>query len=430
MKSIAPKHHENVAADFYSLVSERHLPIDMILNTIVLSQGALWKHRMIRDSPSSHHHKSELPPVPQGTATLIEWAILDHLLDLHLVLLEVGKEELKEPPSTDANGDLAQRITAIFRRTLPALRIASKWLRANFKYLEQDTEFIAFQEKQNNKGLTAKTDPKKISRYSIKSVNFWKAYAAFMLALSQAFPSQKLPPFDAPLEEDIEMRGFLPLRKLLGEERNPEDKKISDGKEPTREQVHPNVEQLMRITDLLDDAKFLVDMEVSPQSPSFFFHSNNYFLQNSPLSLFNNHIVFKLGIVEDSLPLHAEKPQQTDIEPSGSHQLLADVRDTNLIPHPKFDLDEDDMTDAMSRTEDDPVRDAFLHLDAPDEQDDEVVYMRCVGIVFWLLYSLIPALDRLLFPLYSTQLLRRHYAVPVTTLPVRRSFSNQARFPT
>lgn len=154
-------------------------------------------------------------------------------------------------------------------------------------------------------------------------------------------------------------------------------------------------------------------------------------MQNSPLSLINNHIVFNRGIVEDAFSLNTEKSQRADAEPSASHQLLADVRDTTLTLQPKFDLDEDDMTDATSRTEDDPVRDAFLHLDAPDvpdEQDDEIVYMRCVGIIFWLLYSVIPAIGHLLFPLHSTRLIlhpSRHYAVPVTTLLVRRSFSNQ-----
>jgi protein SMG7 len=61
--------------------------------------------------------------------------MIDHLLDLHGALLEVGEDELRDLPPIDSIDDLAQRITATFRRTLPALRIASKWLRANFKYV-------------------------------------------------------------------------------------------------------------------------------------------------------------------------------------------------------------------------------------------------------------------------------------------------------
>jgi protein SMG7 len=265
MNSISPKHSEKVFSDFYFLVSERHLPIDMISSSIVLSQGALWKHRMIRDSAATHHHtRDDSSPVPAGTPTVIEWAILDHLLDLHCALLEVGKDELKDLPPMDGVDDLAQRITATFRRTLPALRIASKWLRANFKYVVQDQEYASFQQTEKGKGSeSSKKTANKISDHSTKTLQFWKTYAQFSLALSLAFPANELPSFSAPLEEDIEMRGFSPLRNLMGESKISSEK-LSDGVDQPREQVHPNVEQLMRIADLLDDAQALVAMEVCP----------------------------------------------------------------------------------------------------------------------------------------------------------------------
>lgn len=261
MKTIAPLHNEKVANEFYALVSERHLPIDLISSVVVLSQGALWKHRMIRDPPSTNHRRSESTIVPPGTSTIIEWGLLDHLLDLHLALLEVGKDELKDPPPMDGVDDLAQRISATFRRTLPALRTASKWLRANMKYMVQDQEFNAYQVSEKAKGVdVSKKSTQKISGYSAKTLQFWKTYAQFMLALSQAFPASKLPTFNAPLEEDIEMRGFLPLRKLMGEVKRSEN--VSADGLHAIEQVHPNVEQLMRISDLLDDGKALAKMEV------------------------------------------------------------------------------------------------------------------------------------------------------------------------
>ena len=262
MNSISPKHSEKVFSDFYSLVSDRHLPIDMISSSIVLSQGALWKHRMIRDNAATHHARDDSSPVPAGTPTIIEWAILDHLLDLHCALLEVGKDELKDLPPMDGIDDLAQRITATFRRTLPALRIASKWLRANFKYVIQDQEFASFQKTEKGKGSESnKKIANKISGHSTKTLQFWKTYAQFLLALSLAFPSNELPSLSAPLEEDIEMRGFSPLRNLMGESKISSEK-LSDEVGQSREQVHPNVEQLMRIADLLDDAQALVAMEV------------------------------------------------------------------------------------------------------------------------------------------------------------------------
>ncbi|KAF8960934.1 hypothetical protein BDZ97DRAFT_1760391 [Flammula alnicola] len=367
MKSISPKHNEKVANEFYALVSERHLPIDMISNTIVLSQGALWKHRMIRDTSSTSHSRNHQPTVvPPGTSTIIEWAMLDHLMDLHFALLEVGKDELKDPPTMDDLDDLAQRISATFRRTLPALRIASKWLRANFKYVVQDQEFIAFQAKEEARGLKVeKKSPNKISGYSAKTLRFWQAYARFILALSQAFPVTKLPVLSAPLEEDIEMRGFLPLRKLMGEV-----KKSDNGEKPAngvsaREQVHPNVEQLMRISDLLEDAKALAKME------------------NSPLLLINNHIMFNLDVVEDVRPpSHTEMTTVAEDAnvPIDQQELLATIRDTSLGLHPRRNPDDDDMTEFTSRTDDDPVGDAFKFLNTSedvvdeDQQDDEIVW--------------------------------------------------------
>ena len=264
MNSISPKHSEKVYNDFYSLVSDRHLPIDMITSSIVLSQGALWKHRMIRDNAVTHTRDDSSPAVPAGTPTVVEWAILDHLLDLHCALLEVGKDELKDIPPMDGIDDLAQRITATFRRTLPALRIASKWLRANFKYVVQDQEFASFQKTEKGKDPESsnKKSTNKISGHSTKTLQFWKTYAQFSLALSLAFPANELPSLSAPLEEDIEMRGFSPLRNLMGESKTSSEKLSADGVGQSREQVHPNVEQLMRIADLLDDAQALVAMEV------------------------------------------------------------------------------------------------------------------------------------------------------------------------
>ncbi|KAF9484119.1 hypothetical protein BDN70DRAFT_850450 [Pholiota conissans] len=359
MKAVAPKHNEKVAHEFYELVAERHLPIDMISNIIILSQGALWKHRMIRDTSASrnNHH---VPP-PPGTSILIEWGLLSHIMDLHLDLLEVGKDELKDPPTMDDIDDLAQRISATFRRTLPALRIASKWLRANYKYVLQDHEFAAFQTSESAKGVELqKKALDKISGYSVKTIQFWKTYAQFILALSQAFPAAKLPAFDRPLEEDIEMRGFLPLRKLMGEIKKGENGDKSLNGNQQREQVHPNVEQLMRIADLLDDAKTLTQME------------------NSPLLLINNHVIFNPESVEDVRPpTHPElnQPKEDAIVTIGEQNLLDTIRDNSLDSHPRRDLDVDAMSEATNHTADEVLREAFDFLNASEgESEDEIVW--------------------------------------------------------
>jgi len=65
--------------------------------------------------------------------------------------------------------------------------------------------------------------------------------------------------------------------------------------------------------------------------------------------------------------------------PIRQQQLLAKIRDNSLDLHPKCDPDADDMTELTSRTDDDPVRDAFKFLNTPDEivdddEEDQIVW--------------------------------------------------------
>jgi hypothetical protein len=248
------RRHQRAASDeFFGLVSERCLPIDMISQAIVLSQGALWKHRMFRDPPNLEPNPYTAPP--EQRSAIIEWRILGHLFDLHQVLLDVGLHELKVPLAIDApKDDLAQRITATFRRTLPALRIASKWLKANIKYLTRDPELIAYQASESIEG----TNHSGSRNYTKR---FWKRFAEFLTALSRAFPEEKLPSLTEPLEEDIEMRGFAPLKDLMGEVKSVESD-TPPAPPGQAQDVHPNAWQLMRISDLLQDARELADNKV------------------------------------------------------------------------------------------------------------------------------------------------------------------------
>lgn len=253
MKSVAPELSKKIFQQFHSLLHDKHLPIDTIYNIIVLSEAGLWKYRMFRDtgSPNAQSRDNEQTPPPE-TATIVEWRILEHLLDMHRCILEVGKDELQDPLASEGSSDdLAPRISATFRRTLPALRIASKWLVANFSYVIQDKEFLAFQAKEKARSIDIKKeDGNKISKHSRKTIEFWKTYSQFILLLSQRFPSDKLSRPSILLEEDVELRGFLPLKNLIGEDSE------------ARNMVHPNEEQLMRIADMLEDARAIAEMEV------------------------------------------------------------------------------------------------------------------------------------------------------------------------
>jgi protein SMG7 len=327
MDHTSPMHAQRLREDFASLVSERHLTIDLISKTVVLSQGALWKHRMIRDPGASRKAEKSPPPVSAGPA--IELRIFTHLLSLHQALLEVGIVELAEAPPEEC--DLAQRITAVFRRTLPALRIASKWLRSNFSYvmlhLEQESA-------SDSNSLVQRAGGAEV-------LVFWETFARFSSALMRAFPTERLPLVGLTLEEDVDMRGFLPLKKMMGEGG------ASDLGPASRPQVHPNEEQLMRIADLLNDAKALVE------------------IQNCPIALYHRAFVVK-GVEQPPAVNFAQH-----LVPSRA-PLISDLRD----------LEEDAMSEMTSRTDEDPVRAAFAEVvdgswsAEDDDEDDEIVYPR------------------------------------------------------
>lgn len=252
MDSIGAKLVQLVHHDFNMLVSGRKLSEDTITQIIVLSEGAFYKHRMIRP-------KTDRQP-PDNTPILLDWHIIQHIYDLHSTLLSVGIAELAVPPPSDVdvgNDDkLALKITATFRRTLPGLRIAGKWLRANNGTLMKDPEYIAIFEEKGGGVKVSKEHPDKISKCSVKTIEFWSRYVDFICALMEAFPKSNLPVLTSPLDEDIDMRGFLPLKKLIGT-RN------ATGGQTISEKPHPNAEHLMRIHDLLDDARILAELPVS-----------------------------------------------------------------------------------------------------------------------------------------------------------------------
>lgn len=286
---------EKVAVEYEKLVTELVIPADIISKVIILSQGALWKHRMIRQPSERVKLRSPLQ---------VETRIVSHLLALHRALLGIAAVEVKEKPEEDApKGDLAQRITAKFRRMLPALRMSGKWVRGNLRYLSQarrpgepppsapapppqsqSTEAATGGESvRSPKGkgrdggrreAKPPRPPHSVEIYLLPS--FWKAYVGFVNALTETFPVDDLPKLVAPLEEDVDVLGFLPLKKFMmgdvksvGASRPESPKENGNGKgkkgaaNVARDQVHPNVEQLMRIWDMHGDAKAVSEDDVS-----------------------------------------------------------------------------------------------------------------------------------------------------------------------
>ncbi|KAH7882894.1 hypothetical protein F5I97DRAFT_1900415 [Phlebopus sp. FC_14] len=341
-------HADNVAKDFMGLVSERILPIDTVSRVVVLSQGALWKHRMIRDaSPPSTRKSGEITD-----PALIESLILAHVIAVHSVLLDVGATELAVPPEDAAEDDLAQRITAPFRRTLPALRIASKWLVANVRYV-----LHAVQAADDQRQDSAEKRGQLVRQMCL----FWSKFAEFYSALSRLFPVDRLPTLMAPLDEDIDLKGFLPLRNLLVNGGTSTSINTEVGAHEKShgtplqgcENVHPNEEQLMRISDLLKDARGLAERE------------------DFPICLQGDIFVF-----DHNQRCKVPSEQIINSEELIADQILPQISADRLSQH-VTDQDDDAMTDT-GRTDDDPVGDAFRQAldergDSEDDEDGEVI---------------------------------------------------------
>lgn len=234
-----PGHAASVITAFSALVSERVLPTDIIWKTLVLALGALWRCRVLRDPNAKRDAR-------RGLA--IEAHILEHILRIMQTLYQIGGVQLADAssfPEPSVNGtplvpgevqtDLAQSITAVFRRSLPALRIGSKWLNTHLSY---------FAEAPSRLGSETGVDI--VALLS----DFWASYSAFSTLLGKIFPINNLPKMVLPLEEDVDVCGFTPLKQAMF---NPSTSTVN-GLEPGQSQVHPNEEQLMRIADLLQDA--------------------------------------------------------------------------------------------------------------------------------------------------------------------------------
>ncbi|KAF5348029.1 hypothetical protein D9758_010051 [Tetrapyrgos nigripes] len=370
---------DKLFADFYALIAERHLTEELIVQIIVVAQGALWTHRMLRQT-SGHRGKSNGEQVISSPAShtlsskVIESRIFTHLLSLYRALLEVGIEALRDPPPIDAgNGedsDLAQKIAVELRRILPALRIASKWLRANFLYCMSDPELAGTD--SGSDGTDEKSTPPSISPASACTIEFWKQYAEFLRALSRTFPMNHLPTSVFPLKEDIEMRGFLPLKATLDERFADSGNGASETDDAPHEEseVHPNVVQLMRIKDLLSDGAAIVGLE------------------NSPLALYGNQFVLK-GVEAEVHPIpmdshtvngsnghtrvHSSSRSKTSKSSKKGEQRLQSPSFSRSDPVAAPTIVEDeDIIAITSKNDDDVVREAFEHLDHSDEEDEIV----------------------------------------------------------
>ncbi|KAG8772509.1 hypothetical protein FRC15_002680 [Serendipita sp. 397] len=244
-------HTEHTLSRFNKLLAERVLPIGLIVKVYVAALGA---HRTIsvlaRKSTSTDGGKRN-----KAHAQKMEGLVLLHIMELHLCLVNLATEQLTLDAITTSTSDTpsgvglpppplpppAERITAVLRRVLQTLRVASKWLLGNQDYLYR----AANPDKSPPPGLTRTLG------------EFWPAYARFATRLSTMFPKDDVRDIQkVTLDEDVELAGFAPLKKLL---KAPE--KLPVG---IANQAHPNEEYLLRIRDVLKDLYALVKSQMNP----------------------------------------------------------------------------------------------------------------------------------------------------------------------
>lgn len=297
---------------FHDLIAGLLLQSEVITKIIILGLGALWKHRMLR-SPGAKRRPRSNPRV--------EAQISGHLLAIFRSLLEVGLQELADDPAGDTD-DIAQKISATLRRMLPALRMINKWLRTNHRFYASD------EKKQPVEGVA----------------EFWKVYTRFFTTLGQKFPIEQLTRLETPLDEDLDIRGFLPLTKLMVTD--------NSGEGVDRAQVHPNEEQLMRIWDLLGDAKTLAQTKV----------------RSFPRCFWNNHLMFD----KDTPITYDDRIFSVKGQENSAPPVPIPVLPRRPVPPPIAETESDAM-----ETDDDPVNDAIRAVIDADT-DEEVVYPRSV----------------------------------------------------
>lgn len=255
---------------FKSLIQARSLSVETTLRTLITFLAVHWDARLTRPGPRSTSNDSSVKPkidaellslevIVQLHTVLFETAASDladtfsvtqksHLNDPSSSILSADIDDASQPATTTNNLDkFSQHLGTVLRRSLPALRVASKWIRAHQDYLARI---------QRKHALTNGPDHSDDQPAPVLSKirQMFTSYVDLMNALSLAFPSIDLCPLESPLEEDLELGGFGPLRKMFPP-RRADLSAVRDG--------HPNEEHFMRIWDLHRDVSLLLKLEVS-----------------------------------------------------------------------------------------------------------------------------------------------------------------------
>ncbi|EJU01610.1 hypothetical protein DACRYDRAFT_89295 [Dacryopinax primogenitus] len=313
-RSTSAKLCHSIENRFHSLIVERTLPPEVLVRLLLMDFAVLW--RTENSKVSTREPSDGGAPVESSSST---WPILCHILDLISDLFTIAQDEVSQ---ADVQASPVLRISAILRRVLPALRLASKWMCSRF--------------------ASSEWDQPPSSDLAARLTIFWASYVAFLNVMSCSFPLSDLPKPNQILEEDFTPIGFLPM---LARDAVPH---ISAPAAAAK--YHPNEEHLIRIADLLWDGITLAQAEATPLTPS-----DLLFGSNDPSAKWT--------------PKLDEKPKRTGVA------YVAGQADPVVLS------EKDD--DVSTTTSDDPVNMAMrvgLGLssltDAEEEEEDVVLFPR------------------------------------------------------
>ncbi|MCO5565467.1 hypothetical protein L7F22_019140 [Adiantum nelumboides] len=273
------------------LLHQRALHTDTIVQLIITAIASLWSRRLWRGNDSTTKEDSK-----KTTSSIVaEQSILLHLCGLSRVLFEIGASETNEAmantKSQQSNPSSARQISAVLRRMLPAVRVISKWLKLHMNYIQRSRQQSSQSTSVSTNGnsIDSATSAKVSAQLANGIDDFWATYVHFINVIRFAFPFETLPSLGTSVgqsgmngldfEEDRDLRGFTPLKNA-----SLNDVKThlaSNSTETGRIEVsatsnlHPNEEQLIRIADILIDAKVIAETE---SSPVIFDDAKNMFL--------------------------------------------------------------------------------------------------------------------------------------------------------
>ncbi|GAA5959207.1 hypothetical protein JCM3765_005107 [Sporobolomyces pararoseus] len=387
---------------FQLCTRERLITSDGVLKIVVTSLAALWHARLTRSKALndnstlnvSRSKSTSLAPVDSAAAlpsskidnespssgVKLEAHILVHVLQLYTTLLATSSAETNElftsnldNSSGPGEGDheatsLDANISAVLRRSVPALRILGRWLKGHMDYIERLEKRVIEKEKRRLRAKTrtsggtssmeeaqrslessggTTSDDSVMSSQVLESTldAFWNAFADYSNSIKLAFPKEdaRLPVLDEGvwLEEDVECLGFAPLRRKLAG--------IGDTREGARRvgrDVHPNQEVLMRVEEAQRLAEEVVD------SPF------------SRLALIDGAYVF-VPQEEPQLDEGAEEQEPRKDEEMKQQEVVGEEEE------------EEDIEMRDQSTEDDPIDRAMrtaanqLDLDGVEEEDED-----------------------------------------------------------